>query len=966
MKQTNNAIKFLMAQYRAIFQNAYFKGLATAAVVTMGLAAGQAQAAAAADNAVLEVGDSVTPKNITIDGKATADGTATGIFKNIAVSEGTLTLKEYTINVEAESSEKNKISAANSTAGKLEVGTLNISIGATGKKADGLSVEGSDQGTATLSASTINITKGTLTAKGATNAGSVNVNTLTVGGDSVATPDDANLAIGALGTVGYALDGDGSKATDGEIKDVANYTTVNLDKNSKLAATSSADNTILNAALLTINGGNIAVTAGGSTATDSLTINLAQGELKAGTITTAENGVLNVNFTDKDFVKSGDTVEKTLTLTKGKLTLGGELTLSGEGKLIVANKGADLKATGAKGVTLTSDAAYAPETIADANAVAKVLPLTIGSGGILDLGQSLDLTQTANVPTFDANADKDTGTIGLVAGGIVKAKDTTLDKDLVDAAAVAQADTITLKNPSGSNEVTFKKTVLSANSNLNLDSSKVKVTDSAQIVLGKESAKTIAASDAYKKADADKKALLLGHTGSINSTNGTLTITSGGVMTVANGTWTSNADIVLAKESGNAGALKVGTETYDSAAILSLEGKKLTTTEGAITIGGNNTKYAELDLTGATIEHTKTDVTIEKNGVLKLTGEQAQELLTGSKSSDFKTLIKGGATLAVAGDLELEKADFTTGTGLSGDVINLSGTGSTADTIATLKVDGSLTIKDANDFKVGQHNKLVAQGLVLNSGDSVTPENVSLGSGEYVLNTLTSDFQKNGKALDVTLGTGADVQFGTISPKKAADGSSYSVQDLEEGSTNLNLVLNGATTAPKVTVLSKNWTGKNVTLTQGTFTVGGTATDINNNILGSKATIDELSVTAATGVFKVSEGSSATVNSLDLKAGDATNFTVNGKLTVNGLQSEETDPTKITSLGLSTAAGSVIKVDGANAELTLGETVLSPINFKDDGTVKYDTAKIKADPFAGKIDLNNFATLSLKFADKEL
>ena len=37
MKQTNNAIKFLMAQYRAIFQNAYFKGLATAAVVTMGL-----------------------------------------------------------------------------------------------------------------------------------------------------------------------------------------------------------------------------------------------------------------------------------------------------------------------------------------------------------------------------------------------------------------------------------------------------------------------------------------------------------------------------------------------------------------------------------------------------------------------------------------------------------------------------------------------------------------------------------------------------------------------------------------------------------------------------------------------------------------------------------------------------------------------------------------------------------------
>ena len=45
MKQTNNAIKFLMAQYRAIFKNAYFKGLTSAVLLTAGLAAGAAQAA---------------------------------------------------------------------------------------------------------------------------------------------------------------------------------------------------------------------------------------------------------------------------------------------------------------------------------------------------------------------------------------------------------------------------------------------------------------------------------------------------------------------------------------------------------------------------------------------------------------------------------------------------------------------------------------------------------------------------------------------------------------------------------------------------------------------------------------------------------------------------------------------------------------------------------------------------------
>ncbi len=44
MKQTNNALKFLLAQYRAIFKNAYFKGIASAVLLTAGLAAGQAQA----------------------------------------------------------------------------------------------------------------------------------------------------------------------------------------------------------------------------------------------------------------------------------------------------------------------------------------------------------------------------------------------------------------------------------------------------------------------------------------------------------------------------------------------------------------------------------------------------------------------------------------------------------------------------------------------------------------------------------------------------------------------------------------------------------------------------------------------------------------------------------------------------------------------------------------------------------
>ena len=66
MKQTNNAIKFLMAQYRAIFKNANIAMVA--AIAAAALASGQAQAAAPTpvdiDNAKFE----------TLSGPVTVDG----------------------------------------------------------------------------------------------------------------------------------------------------------------------------------------------------------------------------------------------------------------------------------------------------------------------------------------------------------------------------------------------------------------------------------------------------------------------------------------------------------------------------------------------------------------------------------------------------------------------------------------------------------------------------------------------------------------------------------------------------------------------------------------------------------------------------------------------------------------------------------------------------------------------------
>ena len=82
MKQTNNAIKFLMAQYRAIFKNANIAMVA--AMVASALAAGQAQAATPADldNAALNAAEEGA--QLIVDGV----GTEANTHKNLTLSGG--------------------------------------------------------------------------------------------------------------------------------------------------------------------------------------------------------------------------------------------------------------------------------------------------------------------------------------------------------------------------------------------------------------------------------------------------------------------------------------------------------------------------------------------------------------------------------------------------------------------------------------------------------------------------------------------------------------------------------------------------------------------------------------------------------------------------------------------------------------------------------------------------------------
>ena len=93
MTLSNNAIKFLQAQYRAIFKRAYVKGLATAVLLTAGLAAGQAQAA---DQSSAFASGGVDAWNAPTDVVNLASGdtvTASGdIFTNTLTGTGAITV----------------------------------------------------------------------------------------------------------------------------------------------------------------------------------------------------------------------------------------------------------------------------------------------------------------------------------------------------------------------------------------------------------------------------------------------------------------------------------------------------------------------------------------------------------------------------------------------------------------------------------------------------------------------------------------------------------------------------------------------------------------------------------------------------------------------------------------------------------------------------------------------------------
>ena len=459
MKQTNNAIKFLMAQYRAIFKNANIAMVA--AIAAAALASGQAQAAAGdlekKDWAGLDGEVLVGSGAPTYSGSLTLEADADAIVENnnkftLKITEGAGHIVKGHTNHQGGFSAKSgslviagkgavgatKLEVGNTSGAKvtfkdisvtkgtlaLTKGAINaetITLGDTSKltMAEGVVSAGK---ISLESGSTVEITKGTLGKTGAT---------ITVGKDATlqsksTTQNDANLD-GKLSVAGTLDVGDQKHLT---IKGAAEFqsgstfissgTTIltngaTIDDKATLTVGAASDIRIGEDATLTLSSTNLKTLLGGATAkVQSMTdkhavVQLNDTTTKETPLDLAKTSIISSGVVSDKLAKQG---------TSGTLTVqGGYAQYAGENKI-----------EGQEGVTLS----FKGLTVGKDNDV------TFNNGGIY-VSESLAITGNKALITDSGNALTLDGTTGTV-----DAKSVTIGSSKAEASLTVKNGTWTL------------------------------------------------------------------------------------------------------------------------------------------------------------------------------------------------------------------------------------------------------------------------------------------------------------------------------------------------------------------------------------------------------------------------------------------------------------------------------------------------------------------------------------------
>ena len=935
MKISNNALNFLLAQYRAIFKRAYIKGLASAVILTAGLAAGQAQAANITDSDLsqLESGTAIT--------------VASGSYININGSGNTSTT-DWTSDVTiiggtpSSGASGNYIQGTSGTVSLSGPGSLTIDIAeSTAVASGGLLVEGGASGSVSLDLGTIKVNRGTLNINdgNASGGATVSADTITIGSASAedATTKNAVVAItSASGDKGVTFG-----AADSVI-------TINGD--GKLTVTASSGTATVEGSLALKQGGLLVLSGSGGTvelntdlnvdADSTVVVSSNSGNFAGntaqmdGNLLVASGGVLNLNTTQPTAEEaaadaslgvvtlgatSNTQIGGTLNVNSGTLVVeeGASLHASGSGSIVVASGDNTLQINsqtlkdylkGGKSVTtIAADGATTSGTSTSGQIV-------FNSGSTLEFSD----TEQIDLSDFTYATSGSAGAIGASGATTLKGNDFLISVAIASGSNISLVSTdLTLgadaytSGALGFAGATAANLHTNANGGFALSSGTVTL----DVTLGEDT-------NASDIADA---------TGVID---GDLTLTTSGGLTVQHGTYSTADDLTI-----SGGTLKVEnanrTTSGNIDAVLTLKrGSTLTldqtATSGAITVNGAGLDDAAtlLDITEAELVMisgaNSVAISATSGGTFRATNDQVEELLTPSVGGSGASVFVSDGTFEVEGDLSLTGAKLTSGTsGSAGNFVFDSTSG------GVLNVAGELELTDVNTLNLGSNkSEVVAETLNLNAATAASGT-VTLQQGTFTaLEGLTS----NTSSTKVNI-SGAAVALGAI------DGDGTSENPYTALTTGGRIGTELTLSDGELDVVAGNWVGSKATVTSGTLTIGKVENgvglnDAQGNAITAGLTLDSLNATSQVNVTKVG---TLTVNSLNAATGA---LNVQGKATINGDYTAATDPDGEANFGINLAAGSVTVGQGAN--VYLGEDAVRAITVGDtkdetDGYITFAT-----------------------------
>ena len=655
MKQTNNAIKFLMAQYRAIFKNANIAMVA--AMAAAALAAGSANAADLSDKLTSDAGTAVGI-------------TSTAADDTITVANGKIYAKGITVNKDA----KLTISGGVSSVGDVTVngGTLSLKD----KNSSLLLGAIKDNGTVKNKQHYEHDLKATSGSKIEMNSANIGVANFDIAGSTI------SLTSGGTGGTNLTAYGAGA------YQDTAQPANLSYNAVGKLAdvkATLEGGSNITAIGHLDVKGSskekseiNLKGTAANSSTDYQQTLAYLGGSKKL----TIDNTTINASGTAATGSKGAALVSPDLKITNSKIVVAGAndaLTLGGFG---------DRKSAGGASSLQASD--YAAGTASIANSIITVSgTLNLGHGEHSKTSFTLTGNTITNAGTINAYGDVtveavdglfgENGTLNLKGAALTVTGNKAIDLSKASGKMTADATSkLVAENASVTVAEDFRTiapSITAASVTASKTDGSFTIKSGESVTVGKSF--TVTPKEGAAKLNLVGKLELSGNGGAVNADVDVKTDnTVSGTLSVTNGTWTLPS-------------LKItsGTTSVTNGAVLNINGK----------LDIENSANGSLSVNAATVNLTdkKSDLSLKQASAVKLTNTaklnvKAEDVFKNNNGTI--ALVDGGTFVqnAVSGD--------------STSVLNLAN-------------GGTLSKKQLSDLVTAVGFKGIVSGVSLNAAD---------------------------------------------------------------------------------------------------------------------------------------------------------------------------------------------------------------------------------------------------------